>query len=172
MGYTTTFTGSFKLNRPLEPKHYAYLMEFAGTRRMARSERAAEKFEDKIREAVGLPIGPEGAYFVGASGFRGLGADESIADFNSPPADQPGLWCQWVPTDDGNGIEWDGGEKFYSYGEWLLYLLGHFLRPWGYELSGTVRWQGEELDDCGKITVDGNMVSVQKGYTAWRAVDP
>ena len=27
----------------------------------------------------------------------------------------PGIWCQWVPTDDGKGIEWDGGEKFYNY---------------------------------------------------------
>jgi hypothetical protein len=31
----------------------------------------------------------------------------------------PGFWCQWVPSADGCGIEWDGGEKFYAYDKWL-----------------------------------------------------
>ena len=34
MGYTTTFDGEFKLDKPLIPAHKAYLMKFAKTRRM------------------------------------------------------------------------------------------------------------------------------------------
>ena len=64
---------------------------------------------------------------------------------------QPGLWCQWVPNEDGSMIEWDEGEKFYAYIEWIAYLLKHFLVPWGYQLDGTIEWSGEEYDDRGAI---------------------
>lgn len=48
------------------------------------------------------------------------------------------LYCQWVPTEDGEGIKWDGGEKFYSYTKWLQYLIDNFLIPNGYVLNGEV----------------------------------
>lgn len=68
-------------------------------------------------------------------------------------------YCQWIPTKDGRGIEWDGNEKFYDYIEWLIYLIDSFFRPKGYILSGTVAYQGEEVDDCGNIIVKDNEVS-------------
>ena len=76
---------------------------------------------------------------------------------------QPGLWCQWVPSDDGTTLAWDEGEKFYNYIEWLQYLIGHFIKPWGRILSGEVYWQGEESDDFGKIVVRDNEVLVCEG---------
>lgn len=72
--------------------------------------------------------------------------------------DVPGSWCQWVPTEDGTGIEWDGTEKFYSYTEWLEYLVEHFLKPWGLVLSGSVVWHGEESGDSGVIYAKDNRV--------------
>lgn len=70
----------------------------------------------------------------------------------------PGYYCQWVPTDDGMGIEWDGSEKFYQYVEWLEYIIKHFLAPKGYELNGAIRYQGEEIGDVGRIEVKKNVV--------------
>lgn len=64
----------------------------------------------------------------------------------------PGIWCQWVPTEDGQGIEWDGNEKFYAYVEWLDYIVKKFLTPWGITLSGEVQYRGEEFGDDGTIS--------------------
>jgi hypothetical protein len=65
MGYHTDFSGSLQIDRPLTKEEIAYINRFAGSRRMARNKSVVEKFPDPLREAVGLPIGPQGAYFVG-----------------------------------------------------------------------------------------------------------
>ena len=158
MGYTTTFEGEFRLDRPLSAEQSAYLNAFSDTRRMRRDPAVAAAFPDPVREAVGLPIGPEGAWFVGGTGFAGQDRDASILDYNHPPQGQPGLWCQWVPGEDGSTILWNGAEKFYYYTEWLKYLIKHFLTPWGCRLRGAVRWRGENPEDVGMIIVDDNEV--------------
>jgi hypothetical protein len=156
MGYTTDFTGRFDLDKPLELKHIQYLDQFASTRRMQRRSHIAEKYTDPLRHAVGLPIGEEGEYYVGAERYS-CDSDQSVIDHNKPPVNQPGLWCNWVPTEDGLHIEWNGGEKFYHYIEWLKYLIEHFLKPWGYSLSGTVKYQGEDPDDKGVLIFADNI---------------
>lgn len=172
MGYTTDFTGRFDLDRPLSPEHAAYLDKFSDTRRMQRDAKRTERRDDPVRAAVGLPVGVEGGYFIGAVGFAGqeevglfkrVPEANDIIEYNNPPKGQPGLWCQWVPTEDGRGIEWNGAEKFYAYVEWLRYLVEHFLTPWGYRLSGTVEWQGEESSDFGRIVVKDSVVTTAKG---------
>ena len=167
MGYTTDFSGSFSLNTPLTDAHAAYLRTFAETRRMERKQTIASTLPDPIRKAVGLPIGKQGAYFVGGGGDFGQGIDASVINSNDAPFGQPGLWCQWVPTQDNNGIEWDGGEKFYHYVEWLSYIIEHFLMPWGYVLNGEVEWFGEDHSDRGKIVVANNVVSTKTAKIVW-----
>lgn len=173
MGYTTSFRGEFKLDRKLSPEHAAYLTAFSRTRRMSRDADKAALLPDPVRLAAGLPIGPGGSYFVGGNGFFGQGNDESVIDHNLEPGAsrgvnfehyreeraQPGLWCQWVPNEDGTAIVWDDGEKFYDYIPWIEYLIKHFLSPWGYVLNGTMTWQGESHGDVGTITIAGNAVS-------------
>lgn len=158
MGYTTDFKGSFELSRPLAPEHDAYLKQFSETRRMMRNESLVAQMPDPVREAVGLEVGPQGAYFVGAPGFAGQDRTEDIVDYNEPPRDQPGLWCQWVPNDEGTAIVWNEAEKFYNYVEWLEYLVKNFLSRWGYQLNGKVIWQGEETSDSGVIYVKNNQI--------------
>lgn len=172
MGYTTDFSGSFSVHPALSAEHEAYLEAFAGTRRMRRDAAKTEQRPDPVREAAGLPVGDEGGYFVGAGGTSGQEWDaEDIVNSNDPPAGQPGLWCQWAPDDGGQSIGWDGGEKFYSYVEWLEYLLEHFLTPWGYELNGVVEWQGEDSDDRGRILLERSQVRVQRGFTVYEDVE-
>lgn len=166
MGYSTDFHGSFKLNKPLAPEHAAYLRAFAETRRMKRDASVTEERPDPVRVAAGLPVGKDGGYFVGEGGVAGQGEGgfgvlpKGVLDFNREPTEQPGLWCQWVPNEDGTEIEWDGGEKFYHYVDWLDYLIEHFLSPWGYTLEGEVEWRGEDWEDTGTISVSGNVVEV------------
>jgi hypothetical protein len=155
MGYTTEFVGYFQLERPLFDYQTLYLLDFARTRRVKRSPTILATIPDAGRDAVGLPLGEEGGYFINESHPQ---AALSIIDENRPPKGQPGLYCQWQPTSDGRGVEWNGHEKFYRYVEWLQYLIVHFFIPWGYQLNGTVTWLGENPSDKGQIVVMNNRI--------------
>jgi hypothetical protein len=168
MGYTTDFTGSFQLDKPLDHAQQAYLTRFANSRRMKRDAKKAEQLEDPLRVAVNLPIGVDAEFYVGSdeidkkSGiWAGQSHDESVINFNTNPSTQHGLWCKWSPNDDGTAIEWNGAEKFYNYVEWLKYIIDNFLVRWGYTLNGSVEWQGED-SDIGRIVVVDNKVKVQR----------
>jgi hypothetical protein len=113
-----------------------------------------------MNRTVDEAFGIDGEFFVFGTGSYGQDNDSTIVDFNQQPSTQPSLWCQWVPNEDGTAIEWDGGEKFYAYSEWLFYLINKILAPNGYTLNGTVIWQGEETGDVGKIHVVNNVVTV------------
>jgi len=152
MGYTTDFSGFFELNKQLGPKMKEFLTKFNETRRMKRN--VSDKY------------GVEGEFFVEGTGSFGQDHTSDVVDYNEPPSTQPGLWCQWTPTQDGMGIEWDGGEKFYHYTEWLVYLITKILEPNGYVLNGVVQWRGEDVGDVGEIFVEDNKVFIQewKGF--------
>ncbi len=163
---------------------------------MWRDEKITATLPDPLREAVGLPLGNDGAYFVGGAdlAFRGQD-DSSVVGYNDPPGgprygyvnaegsvvaygdrdgseefkdlerpswSQPGLWCQWIPVDS-KTIQWDEGEKFYEYIEWLAYLIEHFLGPWNVTFSGDVHWEGEESDDFGRIELVQNVMFISEG---------
>lgn len=164
MGYTTDFTGRFSLDKPLTLIHHKYLSAFADIRHMARDPEKITK-ADPIRTAAKLPIGKQGAYFVGnASEDRGQAKSADIVDFNTPPEGVPGLWCDWAPDDLGLAIEWNGQEKFYDYQEWLQYIIDNFLGPWGYKLNGNVKWQGEDPADKGTISVVNNKIKMLNAH--------
>lgn len=190
MGYTTDFSGSFKFNRPLTEQEKNYIMKFNDTRRMKRDVNKLYELYNGEGGNPFLPkeetYGKEGEYFVGGTGHAGQNHDSSITDYNEAPgavtklpneefntywerhrqaiADgvcQPGLWCQWTTNEEGTELEWDGGEKFYNYVEWLKYLIEHFFSKWGVLLNGEVTWEGEDSEDMGKIVVTDNEVEVK-----------
>jgi hypothetical protein len=152
MGYTTEFSGFIDIEPPLNAEEIAFLKKFADTRRMDRAK---------------------GPYFVDGSGDFGQGSDADIHDFNRPPSGQPGLWCQWVPSDDGARIEWNGVEKFYASEAWMRYIINHFLKPdaiaqsqlpflqCNHVCNGEIEAQGEEFSDRWKLIVEDNTVTTR-----------
>ncbi len=125
MGYTTEFSGSFTLDKPLSWEHAAIL--------------------------------------------RGL-HDLERGDLDGAPD----AYCQWVPTRDRRGIEWDGGEKFYKYTEWLQFIIDKYLKTWGYRVSGSVDYSGESSDDIGCLEIADNKVSRRAaagGVEPWKRVN-
>lgn len=166
MGYTTEFTDVIEVEPPLNRAEITYLHAFANTRRMKRAR---------------------GPYFVGGTGMMGQGADPDIEDFNIPPAGQPGLWCNWVPSWDGRFIEWDGREKFYDSVEWMQYLIDHFLKPgahaektsdsmfygftFNHTLNGTINAQGEDPDDIWRLVVKDNVAREVRPEIVWPEID-
>jgi hypothetical protein len=92
------------------------------------------------------------------------------------PKDMPGIWCQWVPEQSRyegrdempwDSLVWDGGEKFYEYDQWLVYLIDHFLKPNGHTLNGDVTWSGEESGDLGMLSVRDNVLTVKNAKVTY-----
>ncbi len=151
MGYTTDFDGQIDIVPALNDQEREFLTKFADTRRMNRTK---------------------GPYFVEGGGFAGQDREDDVIDGNAPPPDQPSLWCQWVPSNDGDAIVWDEGEKFYESPEWMVYLIQHFLGTnplakgeldflQGHTLNGTISAQGEDPNDMWLLHVTDNTVSTE-----------
>lgn len=157
MGYTTTFEGEVAISPPLNEAEIAYLKAFNESRRMDRAK---------------------GPYHAEPGDNHGQNNAEDVRDYNSPPEGQPGLWCQWVPTDDGTAIEWDGGEKFYDSPEWMAYIIKHFLKPdclakdalpflqANHVCNGSIEAQGEDSDDRWQLAVVNNAVTTAQAEPA------
>lgn len=78
----------------------------------------------------------------------------------------PASYNQWELTRDRQHLQWDGGEKFYHYVEWLQWLMDHVLTPAGVTVSGTVDYSGEAVTDVGTLTiVDGVVVKQTKAVS-------
>ena len=152
MGYTTDFDGSFKINKPLDDGTFNLINGLAGTRRMG-------------RRGLAFEYGEEGEFYYDPhSDDYGQENNSNIIDYNRPPKTQPGLWLQWFVLDDRQTIEWDQGEKFYEYVEWIEYLIDKILEPRGYKVNGEVYWEGEDgASDIGKIEIKDNQVKVYVG---------
>lgn len=162
MGYTTDFWGEVTISPPLNEDEAAFLRKFNETRRMNRAK---------------------GPYFVGGTGMLGQGSDSDIISYNDPPAGQPGLWCQWVPTDGGDGLEWDGSEKFYHATDWMKYIIDHFLKPgadashshdpqfanftFNHTVNGVIDAQGEDPDDRWQLHVVENYVTTKQAVISF-----
>lgn len=167
MGYTTDFTGTVTVEPPLNAAEADYLKRFANSRRFTRTD---------------------GPYALHEDGFRG----PRIIDYNRPPVGQHSLWCDWAPTGDGTGIEWNGAEKFHSADDWMQYLIDTFLKPgaalqaeladpipgraydaafgrftFDHVVNGTIEAQGEDRDDTWRLVVRDNRVSRVEAQTVW-----
>lgn len=161
MGYTTDFWGEVNVEPPLNQHEVAYLKDFAGSRRMDREE---------------------GPYHAVPGSDFGQNHAPGIRNYNGPSAGQPGLWCQWLPSDDGSYIAWDGNEKFYDSEAWMAYLIDHFLKPGGlaqgkdprfekftfdHVCNGEIMAQGEDPDDKWKLVVKDNVVTAVQAQIVW-----
>lgn len=182
MGYYTTFDGTLRVTPAVQPHHRAYLDRFFAMPHYRYNVAELENIKDPYREAVGLPLGPDGAFAVivdenddhwASDGIRvdppKIGARDGLRlDGPNTPRGQPmvSTWCAWNVAPDGDdGDEFQLGQgsgdnlKAYGFREWLVYCLKHFFVPWGYKVNGTVDWQGEDRDDMGRLEVRDNHVT-------------
>ena len=149
MGYTIEYIGRFTLDKPLTEEHAKFLRDFAKTRHYVRAYP-----EDD----------PNGIFFTDPKGeleptWKDLDYKElclsthpnalrkkkeyelskwGCIELNDVNPGMPSFYCQWVPTEENQGIEWDGNEKFYKAFDWLKFIIKYYLEPWGYVLNGAV----------------------------------
>lgn len=156
MGYSTDFTGEIKIEPPLNEAERDYLQMFAATRHMHRSK---------------------GPFYV--DGKYGYGTKEDVVNCNTPPPDQPDLWCQFEPNVEGTALIWNGAEKTTCAVEWIQYIITRFLEKdavaagqgipefehfqFNHVLNGEMEAQGEIASDFWKLIVKDNIVSKKKG---------
>jgi len=159
MGYTTEFKGQIEIDPPLSAERMSYINKFSETRRMKRN---AQMLQNKFGGNFGFnnQYGLEGEFFVGGSGFGGQDNDETVVDHNTPPQTQPGLWCQWIITEDGKYIEWDECEKFYDSPEWMKYIIDKFIAD-AHTCNGIIHAFGEDRDDVWDLIVTDNIVTTR-----------
>lgn len=171
MGYSTDFKGCFRFQKEVSQEMEDYINRFAATRhcQMDMDYIRQNMPEDIVKYSFFGDAGKDGQ-FIATEKYedepqflqnKANGEPSPYKDYNETPDGIPGLWCQWVIEDDASGEKvlcWDGGEKFYNYVRWLKYLIGNFFAPQGYILNGKVIWQGEDIDDRGKIEVINNVV--------------
>lgn len=166
MGYTTDFYGAVTVEPPLNEHEASFLRDLAGSRRMNRHN---------------------GPLFAEPGDDFGQGNPGDVIDTNRPDPDQPGLWLQWIPTDDGSEIEWDGGEKFYNAAEWMTYIVTNLFAPSAkpyvelhksedprlvhftcdHVINGEIEAQGEERGDQWLLVVKDNEVSTADGHIVY-----
>lgn len=172
MGYQTVFFGAVNIEPALNDNEVEYLEAFSQSRRMHRTK---------------------GPLYVGGTGILSQGFnDGDILDHNHPDPDQPGLWCQWVPANDGQDLEWDGGEKFYNSAEWMKYLVENLLAPSAREyvdahlaedprlkdftcnhvVDGEIRAEGEDSEDRWYLVVEDNVVKVANAVISYVEARP
>ncbi|HYO89516.1 MAG TPA: hypothetical protein VER79_12760 [Candidatus Limnocylindrales bacterium] len=163
MSYWGEYTGELKLSRKLTVIEVDYLQAFFDSRRMTRSVLALESLPDPLREVVGLPIGPDGSYYVGSTFPEDH--DPSVINENVPPGGQPGLWRDFDVSDDGGSLISGDTDHLNPerHTEWITYLIVNFLSPWGIHLSGTLSWQGEDYLDTGVIVVEEDSAWATRG---------
>lgn len=165
MGYTTDFDGSLKFNKQVTEELKEYINRFSATRRMPRdNDKIKEIYPNWADFCFCRNLGNKGEYFAPISFDYGQEKDPSIIDYNAfRDHVQPSLWCNWVISEDGWYLEWNGAKKFYSYDDWLEYMIAKFFAPLGYVLNGDIHWQGEESTDFGTIHVVDNVIEMQYG---------
>lgn len=160
MGYTTDFSGQFDCSPALPEQLVKDINDYADTRHFKRHCDESkygvegEMYIDRDKRDIWGASTPGTERNVFSNDFE-------VKSYNEPAGGCPGLWCQWVATEDGEHIEWDGGEKFYNYVEWLKWIVEKFLKPNGIVINGEVKWQGEDEEDNGVIVATDNRISVR-----------
>jgi len=164
MGYTTDFFGKFKLSKPLTQDQNDYLIAYSETRHFKRNVMRLNM--PHLMSRLNIDFGKDGEFYITKTPKYESFAQEykvsSTIDYNEPPGDCPGLWCNWIPSENGSSIEWNQAEKFYNYTEWLNFIIEKFLIPWGIDISGYVEFQGEDDDDRGFLRIKNNHAYIDK----------
>ena len=119
MGYTTDFTGSIKINKKVDESTKEFLRGLSSTRRMKRDPEKLAKILGISEEECLLKYGEDAKHYFDTSGNLGQNNSDDIVNYNHPPSNQPGLWCNWCLGEDEKSIEWTGAEKFYEYIPWM-----------------------------------------------------
>ena len=168
MGYNTNYIGAFHIYKTSTgkksklPENLALiLINLSRTRRMNRDVNKLAKLLNISIEECKEKYGKHGEFYFHNDGNMGQTVTSDVINFNFPPPTQPSVWCNFTYDPKENNIVWNENDKTEEGIEWINYIL-KFLHENGYEMKGTMEWEGEECSDNGLIVVDGKNVFVKE----------
>lgn len=159
MGYDTNFSGELVMSRRLTEPEHEYLSAFLDTAHYARDTSKLEGIPDPLREAVGLPLGDQGCFFMGrdesVASYMIQYEDTLLEDYDyGPPVNLPDYGTDWYLgglMDGRDVLRHEDGKSRGLYTDWLAWLVENILTPWGISLNGEVTWDGDDEGDMGRI---------------------
>jgi len=152
------YDGAMYLRGQLTKAQSDYLYSFSARSHLRHDENYLGK--DPLREAVGLPLGVQGAYFTGTF------IDRGGPQYDEVVVGQPSEWCDIEYHKDLNALVWDGTSGGGYIRQWLEYIRDHFLNLWGYQIDGALYWRDNEKD-FGTIRCEEGIFSVHPGETIY-----
>ena len=158
MGYTTYFEGGFSFNKKISNRLKDYINGFANTRHMLyNTEKIKKDYEFYRIFTYDGNLGENGCLINDTKRLLDGFKSEYVLDYNNNGV-CPSLWAQWIVSDDGTELVWDGGEKFYEYDKWLVFYINNFFKKEDIILNGVSYYFGEDSQDAGFLIVDNNKV--------------
>ena len=70
------------------------------------------------------------------------------------------MWFQWELNKTRDGLQWDGGEKFYDADKCMQYIIEKAIEKYpNLKFNGIIQAQGEEFSDKWQLIVKNNKVT-------------
>ena len=153
------FQGAFHLTPALSTAQIAYVQAFLSVQHGFWPLPYVQQQPDVLREATGLRLGVDAAFFVGHSS-NGLNGRNPFIDKHhlipSGPGGQPHCGsCPWQLSDDGTQLLPDKKKLAAMPLKWLGWLVTNLLLPWNIDIKGLVSYEDPCTSQEGQIVAEG-----------------
>jgi len=131
-------------------KVYAIVDGLSSTRRVKRDMSLAPKLTEDTNG-----FGVEGEFYFGDD-------KTTIVNNNTPPGEQPSLYCGWMPNALGE-IYWNYEERADTVDGWICYIVEHVIKANNCVANCDIEFRGADWDLWGTVVIKDNVVEVYDG---------
>ena len=154
------FQGAFQLSPALSAAQITYVQAFLSVQHGFWPLQYVQQQPDALREAVGLPLGEDAAFFVGHSSNGLKGRNPFIDKHNMSPAGPGGQphcgSCPWQLSDDGTQILPDKKILAAMPLKWLGWLVTKLFSHWNIDIRGVASYDDPCTSQEGKVVAENN----------------
>ncbi len=154
------FQGAFNLTPALSAAQAAYLHAFLAVQHGFWPLEYVQERPDLVREAVGLPLGEDAAFYVGhhSSGLRGRHPFIDKHNTTSPgPGEQPHCGnCPWQLSPESSQLVPDKKKLAAMPLKWLGWLVTNLLTPWKINVNGVASYDDPCTSQEGRIVAESS----------------
>jgi len=154
------FQGAFSLTPALSKAQASYLQAFLAVQHGFWPIEYVQQQSDSLREAVGLPLGEDAAFYVGhfSNGLKGRHPFIDKHTTTCPgPGDQPHCGnCPWELSTDNSQLVPDKKKLATMPLKWLGWLVSHLLTPWKINVTGVASYDDPCTSQEGRIVAESS----------------
>lgn len=154
------FQGSFNLTPGLSEAQASYLQAFLAVQHGFWPSEYVQQQADPLREAVGLPLGEDAAFYVGhySNGLKGRHPFINKHITISPgPGDQPHCGnCPWQLSPDSSKLVPDKKKLAAMPLKWLGWLVSNILTTWKINVTGVASYDDPCTSQEGRVVAESS----------------